>query len=109
MSYGRALLAWRITVLSLAAVFAVAGIVGILADWNARDTVFWLLFLVGGALLLLLGNTLFDKSPPLAGLLASLGAAAGGIALFWLLIVPLAAAVVVALSVALARQAPAAT
>jgi hypothetical protein len=109
MSFARALLIWRITVLALAALFALAGIVGVLADWNARETAFWLVFLLGGALLLLLGNTLFDRSPPLAGILASLGAAAGGIALFWLILVPLAAAVVVALSVALARQAPAAT
>jgi hypothetical protein len=109
MSFGRALLIWRITVLALAAVFAVAGIVGLLADWNARDTILWLVFLLGGALLLLLGNTLFDKSPPLAGLLASLGAAAGGVPLFWLIVVPIAAAVVVALSISLARQAPAAT
>jgi len=109
VSLGRAILIWKITGLALAAVFAIAGIAGMLADWETGETILWVLFLVGGGLLIVIGQRLFDTSPTLAGTLASVGAAAGGFALFWLIIVPLAAAVVIALSVAIARQTSAAT
>ncbi len=109
MSFARAVLIWRITALALAAIYAIAGIAGLLADWEAGDTVFWVAFLLGGGLLIVIGNRVFDVSRTLAGVLVSIGAAAGAFALFWLIIVPLAAALVIALSVAIARQAPAAT
>ena len=109
MSLGRAILIWRITALALAATYAIAGIAGMLADWEVGETVIWVAFLVGGALLIVVGLRLFDASAALAGLLVSVGAAAGGFALFWLIIVPLAAAVVIALSVAIARQTSTAT
>jgi FtsH-binding integral membrane protein len=109
VSLGRAILIWKITGLALAAVYAIAGITGILADWETGETVLWVVFLVGGALLIILGQRVFDFSPTLAGILASVGAAAGGFALFWLIVVPLAAAAVIALSVAIARQTSTAT
>ena len=109
MPFARVVLIWRITALALAAVFAIAALIGLLADWGVGETVFWVAFLLGGALMIVLGNRIFDASPALAGILVSVGAAAGAFALFWLIIVPLAAAVVIALSVALARQASAAT
>jgi hypothetical protein len=105
MSFARAVLIWRITALALAAIFAISAIVGILADWNRRDTVIWVTILLGGALLIVIGNRLLESSPPLSGILVSVGAAAGAFPLFWLLIVPVAAAVVIALSVSIARQA----
>ena len=82
---------------------------GMLADWEAGETVLWVAFLIGGGILIVLGQRLFDTSPVIAGILASVGAAAGAFPLFWLIVVPLAAAVVIALSVAIARQTPAAT
>jgi FtsH-binding integral membrane protein len=109
VSLARAILIWKITGLALAAVYAIAGIAGMLADWETGETILWVVFLVGGGLLIVVGQRLFDASPTLAGILASVGAAAGGFALFWLIVVPLAAAVVIALSVAIARQTSAAT
>jgi hypothetical protein len=109
VSLARAILIWKITGLALAAVYAIAGIAGMLADWEAGETAIWVAFLLGGGILIVLGQRLFDTSPLIAGILASVGAAAGGFALFWLIIVPLAAAVVIALSVAIARQTSAAT
>jgi hypothetical protein len=109
VSLARAILIWKITGLALAAVYAIAGIAGMLADWEAGETVLWVAFLIGGGILIVLGQRLFDTSPVIAGILASVGAAAGAFPLFWLIVVPLAAAVVIALSVAIARQTSAAT
>ena len=109
MPLARVVLIWRITALALAAIYAIAAIVGVLADWEAGETAFWVAFLLGASLAIVLGNRVFDASPTLAGILVSVGAATGAFALFWLIIVPLAAAVVIALSVAIARQASAAT
>ena len=109
MSLARAIIIWKITALGLAATYAIAGIAGMLADWEAGETVLWVLFLVGGAILIVLGQRLFHSSATLAGILVSVGAAAGAFPLFWLIIVPLAAAVVIAFSVAIARQTPTAT
>ena len=109
MSLARAILIWRITALSLAAVYAIAGIAGMLADWDAGDTVIWVAFLLGGALLIVLGHRVLAASPTLAGILVAVGAAAGAFPLFWLIVVPVAAAVVIALSVTIARQASTAT
>jgi hypothetical protein len=109
VSLGTAILIWKIIGLALAAIYAIAGIAGMLADWETGETVLWVLFLVGGGLLLVLGQRVFDASPTLAGILASVGAAAGAFPLFWLIVIPLAAAAVIALSVAIARQTSAAT
>lgn len=109
MSFGRAVLIWRITALALAAIYAVAALVGILADFDTvRDTILWVAFLGGGAFLIILGHRLFRSSAPLAAILVSVGTIAGALPLFWSILVPLAAAVVIALSVAIARQSPAA-
>ena len=109
MPFARAVLIWRIIALALAAIYAIAALVGLLADWEPGETAVWVAFLLGGALVIVLGNRIFESSPALAGILVSVGAAAGAFPLFWLIIVPLAAAVVIALSVAIARQASAAT
>lgn len=104
MSLARAILVWRITALALAAIYAVAGIFVILDDRDAGKTVLWVAFFLGGALLIVLGQRVFDASPTLAGILVSVGAAVGGFFLIPLIIPPIAAAVVIALSVTIARQ-----
>jgi FtsH-binding integral membrane protein len=109
VSLARAIQVWRITALGLAAIYAIAGIGGMLADWDAGETVLWVAFLVGGALVIVIGQRLFDSSPTLAGILVSVGAAAGAFPLLWSIIVPVAVAVVIALSVTIARQTSAAT
>jgi hypothetical protein len=106
MSFARAVQIWKVTSLALAGIYVVAAIAGIMAEFErTRDTVLWVSFLGVGALLILLGHRKLDSSPPLAALLVSLGAAAGALPLFWSILVPLACAVVIALSVAIARQA----
>jgi len=55
-------------------------------------------------LLILLGQRAGRISPWLSAALVSLGAALGGFPLFWTLFVPLAAAILIALSFAVARQ-----
>ena|SRR5918999_5615276 len=109
MSFARVVLIWRIVALALAAIYAIAGIAGMLADWDTGDTVVWVAFLLGGALLILLGHRVFDASPMLAGILVSVGAAAGAFPLVWSIVVPIAVAVVIALSVSIVRQTSAAT
>jgi hypothetical protein len=109
MSFARAVLTWRITALALAAIYAIAAILGLLADFDRGATIVWVALLGGGALLIVLGNRIFNSSPALAGILASVGGAAGAFPLFWLILVPLAAAALIALSVAIARQSPSAT
>jgi len=98
----------RALVFVLAAVYVVAGIGGLFAGFDdTRDTALWVAFLCGGGALMLLGFFAAPSSGWLSAALVSIGAAAGGIALFWSIIVPVAAAAVVAMSFALARQASA--
>jgi hypothetical protein len=110
MSFARAVQIWKITSLVLAGIYVVAALVGIMAEFDrTRDTVLWVSFLGGGALLIMLGHRKAHSSPPLAALFVSLGAAAGALPLFWSILVPIACAAVIALSVAIARQSPATT
>jgi len=108
MSYGRAMQVWQILALVLAGVYAIAAILGLMADFDARDTVLWVSFLGGGAFLILFGQYIVRPPGLLSALLVSIGAAAGGLPLFWTIVVPLAVAVVIALSFAVARRPPAA-
>jgi hypothetical protein len=105
MTYGHAWLVWRILSLVLAAIFCIAATLGLFADFDStRDTVLWVSFLVGGAILIFLGQWAYRYQPWLSAALVSIGAAAGGLPLFWTLVVPLAVAVLIALSFALARR-----
>jgi hypothetical protein len=98
--------ATRFLVLALAALYALGALVGLFAlDFDTtRDVVLWLGFLLGGAGLMLLGQLALPAGVRSA-LLVSLGAALGGLPLFWTLIVPVAVAAVIACSIALARRA----
>jgi hypothetical protein len=97
--------ATRFLVLALAALYVVVGISGaIFVTDEGSATVSWLTFLLGGALFMLAGTFLLKTPPWLSAALVSLGASIGGLPLFWTVIVPVAAAVIVASSIALARQ-----
>jgi hypothetical protein len=92
-------------VLALSVLY-LAGTVGglVLLDFDStRDIVLWIAFLVVGAVLMLVGQLALPRGARSA-LLVSLGAALGGLPLFWTLLVPVAVAVIVACSVALARR-----
>ena len=100
MTYGHAWLVWRILALVLIAIYCIAGTIGVLAAFgSSRDTALWVGFLLGGAALIVFRLWfLSDVSRPTSAASISIGAAAGGLPLFWTLIVPLAAAVLIALA-----------
>ena len=93
----------------LGVAYLAAGIVGgIAADWEeatTADRVLWIAFLAGGGVLLLAGLwALRAASPWVAAALISVGALAGAIAVFWSLLVPAGAILLVVLSVVRARR-----
>jgi hypothetical protein len=95
---------------TLATVYVLAGI--IVGAWPSHwddsstlDRVLWLVFLLGGAVALLVGLRSFGRSPWLGASLVSIGALAGALAIFWTIAVPIAAITLVVLSVMAARRA----
>src|SRR4249919_2606002 len=98
----------RYLVFVLSALYGLGAIIGVFAlDFaSARNVVFWLAFLLGGACLMLVGQLLVPEGWGRA-LLVSTGSAAGGFPLFPTLIVPVAVAVLITSSIAIARRAPA--
>ena len=96
--------ATRFLVYALASLFVLAAIAGVLfLDYEASRHALWVLVLVGGAVLMIVGIRL-HRSPTLSAILVSIGAAIGGFPLFWTIIVPVAVAAVIASSIALARR-----
>lgn len=97
--------ATRFLVLALVALYLVAAFAGaaFLTETDSA-TASWLTFLVGGSVAMLIGTFLVTSPPWLSAALVSLGATIGGLPLFWTVLVPVAAAVVVASTIALARQ-----
>ena len=86
--------------------YVVAGIVGWIADvtdGDGSDLAFWLVFLCGGGLLLLIGMFGATSSKWLSVVLVVLGAAAGALALVWTIIVPILALILIGLVVFRAR------
>ncbi|HUG64635.1 MAG TPA: hypothetical protein VMK83_05395 [Gaiellaceae bacterium] len=97
--------ATRFLVLALSALYLVGAFGGLfLFDFETtRDIVLWIGFLVGGAVLMVLGQIGLPRGPRSA-LIVSIGAVMGGLPLFWTLVVPIGVAAVIACSVALARR-----
>ena len=97
--------ATRFLVLILSSLYALAAIGGVaLLDFGTtRDLVFWAVFLLAGAALMVVGQLLVPPGT-FHAVLVSLGALLGALPLFWTLIVPVAVAAVIACSIALARR-----
>lgn len=97
--------ATRFLVLAMSVLYLVGAFGGLLLfDFETtRDVVLWIGFLLGGAVLMVLGQLGLPRGPRSA-LMVSLGAVMGGLPLFWTLVVPIAVAAVIACSVALARR-----
>jgi hypothetical protein len=97
--------ATRYLVFALSVLYALAAVTGLflLSFDTTKDSVLWLAFLVGGAALMLVGQLAARAGWMSAGLV-SIGAAAGGLPLFWTILVPIAVAAVIACSFALARR-----
>jgi len=91
----------------LTAAYLIAGVAGFFADFDSTsDTVIWLVLLWGGAALIVAGIFLAEASGWLAATLMSVGAVAGGLALFWTILVPVAVASIIAMSFVIARRSP---
>ena len=97
----------KFLVLALGVLYVVAALGG-LAVLPVDNVVPWLSFLLIGAALMFVGQLALPPSG-LSALLVSLGAALGGLQLYWTLVVPIAVAAVIACSIALARRAAPAT
>ena len=95
----------RFLVFALSALYAIAAVAGLfLLEFDTgRDIALWIGFLVAGAVLLLLGE-LRVPSGIRSAVVVSVGAALGGLPLFWTVLVPIAVAAVIACSIALARR-----
>ena len=104
MSYGRALLITRILGLALAGLYAIAAIAVLLADRSVAQTVIGVTLLGCGAALILLGQNLSPRWPVLAAAVVSVGAAVGAFPLIPLILPPIAATALIAMSFMLARQ-----
>jgi hypothetical protein len=75
-------------------------------DSSTGGRVFWIVFLVGAGVLVLLGLRIFERSPWGGAVLVSVGAVVGGLVLAWSIAAPLAALVLVVLAVFSARRLP---
>lgn len=97
--------ATRFLVLALSLLYALAAVAGaaLIGFDSNRELALWTVLLLAGAALLAIGQLLV-KAGALSAALVSVGAVVGGLPLFWTLLVPVAAAVVVACSIALARR-----
>jgi hypothetical protein len=96
----------RILAIVLAACYAGVGIIGGIAiDFDGTgDRLFWMLFLLVGAAMLLLGVGAADRSRWLAVGAMAAGGLLGSLALFWAILPPLATLVLVVLGVLWARR-----
>jgi hypothetical protein len=85
----------------------IGGWIGDVTDGDNGDLVVWLLLLVGGGALLLLGLLATGLPRGAALALQIVGALAGALALLWSILVPILAIVFVVLTVLQARSRPA--
>jgi hypothetical protein len=107
-SSGRIATATQVLAAVLGVGYIAAGLVGAALDstgGDGSDLAFWLAFLVGGGALVLIGTFLLGSRPALSAALTSVGALAGAVAVFWSVIVPVLALVLVVLCIARARRA----
>ena len=89
--------------LPLGVAYAAGGILGWIADvtdGDGSDLAFWLVLLLGGALLIFAGLFGTRRWSWISVLLISLGAAAGALPLVWTIIVPILAVVLIGLAFA---------
>lgn len=107
-SSGRFARATQVLAAVLGVGYIAAGVVGAafdVTDSDGSDLAFWLVFLVGGGALVLIGSFVLGSRPVLSAALTSVGALAGAVAVFWSVIVPVLALVLMVLCIARARRA----
>lgn len=81
---------------------------GMWDESSTSERVVWIVLLVGGGLLLIAGLWLAQRSPWVAAALISVGAVAGAVAIFWVVVTPFIALALIVLSVINARSTTAA-
>jgi hypothetical protein len=89
--------------------YALAGIAGGIwpGHWDeagATDQILWVVFLLGGGLLIVAGLRLFRRSPWAGAALISMGAVLGALVLFWTIVALVAALALIVVSVITARR-----
>jgi hypothetical protein len=87
--------------------YAAAGIIGWIADvtdGDGSDLVFWLVFLLGGAALVLAGLFATRRWSMASAVLVGLGAIVGALPLVWTIVVPILALVLIALAILASRR-----
>ena len=98
-------MAAHVLALLLAAGYAAAGIVGLIADvGDGGDLFFWLILLLGGAALILAGLYVVARWSVASIAMITIGSLAGAVALWWSIIVPILVIVLVCLAVIGARR-----
>lgn len=91
---------------ALVTIYVGAGTAGFFVDFDSTGSMaLWFLFLFGGAVLILAGSLLRTVPARLSAILVSVGAIAGAIPLFWTVLVPIAAALLIGLTFSLSRHA----
>ena len=106
-SSDRIAIATKVLAVVLGVGYIAAGVLGAAfeaTDGDRSDLAFWLVFLVGGGALVLIGSFVLGSRPVLSAVLTSVGALAGAVAVFWSVIVPVLALALVVLSIARARR-----
>jgi len=96
----------KILAVLLGLAYVLTGIIGgAFIDFDSSsDRGFWLGFLIGGGVLLLLGLLLADRSRWLTALVLAVGAILGALAIFWTVLPALAALVLIVMAVLWARR-----
>jgi hypothetical protein len=92
---------------ALVASYVAAALIGLFADF-VENKVLWVVLLGGAALFIVVGSVVRTAPRWLSLSLISVGAIAGGVVLLPTVIVPIAAAVLVALTFSLSRRSQAA-
>lgn len=106
-SSDRVAMATQVVAAILGVGYIAAGVVGAAVDatgGDGSDLAFWLAFLAGGGTLVLVGSFVLRSRPVLSATLTSVGALAGAVAVFWSIIVPVLALVLVTLCIVRARR-----
>lgn len=83
----------------------IGGWIGDVTDGDGSDLAVWLVLLIGGALMLLAGIFGVRRWSAASVALIGVGAVAGALPLFWTIIVPVLALVLIGLAVAATRRA----
>ena len=103
--------ATRVLAAVLGVGYIAGGVVGAAFDvtgGDGSDLAFWLVFLVGGGAIVLIGTFALGSRPVPSAALTTIGALAGAVAVFWSVIVPVLAVALALLSIVRSRRAAAA-